>query len=66
MLYYKFNLEINEIYFRTDANQKIGTGHLSRCLSLANELRKKGAKCEFICRDLENYYRNLIKKINLN
>ena len=39
-----------EIVFRTDASLDIGTGHVTRCLTLANALRKKGAKCRFICR----------------
>lgn len=37
--------------FRTDASIEIGTGHVMRCLTLADTLAAKGAKCEFICRE---------------
>lgn len=40
------------IIFRVDASHKIGTGHVMRCLTLANELKSSGAKVSFICRDL--------------
>jgi UDP-2,4-diacetamido-2,4,6-trideoxy-beta-L-altropyranose hydrolase len=38
------------VAFRVDASQQIGTGHVMRCLSLAEELRKQGVDCRFICR----------------
>jgi UDP-2,4-diacetamido-2,4,6-trideoxy-beta-L-altropyranose hydrolase len=39
------------IALRTDASQRIGTGHLRRCLSLAQALRDEGAQVRFVCRD---------------
>ncbi|MDC1066107.1 UDP-2,4-diacetamido-2,4,6-trideoxy-beta-L-altropyranose hydrolase [Candidatus Pseudothioglobus singularis] len=48
------------IVFRTDASIKIGTGHVIRCLALAQKLKNYGADCGFICRDHDG---NLIKKI---
>ena len=39
-----------KIAIRTDASLQIGTGHVMRCLTLADELRKNGAEVEFICR----------------
>lgn len=36
--------------FRTDADMTIGTGHLIRCLALAEALRANGAECIFLCR----------------
>lgn len=48
------------VVFRCDASFLIGTGHVSRCLTLAAALKRKGATCEFVCRNLSG---NLVKKI---
>ena len=40
------------IAFRTDASVTIGTGHLSRCLTLAGNLRAQGWQTHFVCRDI--------------
>lgn len=40
-------------YIRTDSSVKIGTGHVMRCLSLAEELRASGSGVSFVCREYE-------------
>ncbi|MEA5561128.1 UDP-2,4-diacetamido-2,4,6-trideoxy-beta-L-altropyranose hydrolase [Planktothrix agardhii] len=40
-----------KVVIRVDASEQIGTGHLVRCLTLAEELRRQGAEVQFICRD---------------
>tara|TARA_B110001450_G_scaffold65306_1_gene61819 strand:+ start:2277 stop:3374 length:1098 start_codon:yes stop_codon:yes gene_type:complete len=36
--------------FRVDSSYDIGTGHIMRCVTLANALRKAGHECSFICK----------------
>jgi UDP-2,4-diacetamido-2,4,6-trideoxy-beta-L-altropyranose hydrolase len=52
-----------QIFFRVDASIEIGTGHVMRCLTLAQALKDNGANVEFICRKHKG---NLIGKIRLN
>lgn len=40
-----------KIVFRADASLQIGTGHVMRCLTLADALAARGADCLFICRE---------------
>jgi UDP-2,4-diacetamido-2,4,6-trideoxy-beta-L-altropyranose hydrolase len=40
------------IAFRVDASAQIGTGHLVRCLTLANALQSLGARATFVCRHI--------------
>lgn len=47
--------------FRVDASSIIGTGHVTRCLSLAEALRQQGADCHFICREHPGHLAGLIK-----
>lgn len=51
-----------ETVFRTDASHEIGTGHVMRCLTLADALRELGTHCRFICRDHPGNLLDLIGK----
>ena len=49
-----------KVVFRTDASTQIGSGHVMRCLTLANSIRECGGNVSFICKEHES---NLISKI---
>ena len=49
------------IAFRTDSSLRIGTGHLMRCLTLADELAGRGHDLLFICRELEGNLNALVR-----
>lgn len=40
------------IYIRTDANEKIATGHMMRCITIATEVKKMDCELMFIVSDL--------------
>lgn len=48
------------IAFRADASTEIGTGHVMRCLTLADALRSGGAETLFISRDLPGHLQDLV------
>jgi UDP-2,4-diacetamido-2,4,6-trideoxy-beta-L-altropyranose hydrolase len=50
------------VVFRADASQRMGTGHVMRCLTLADALRVRGAQVAFVCRDLDGDLMALLRK----
>lgn len=49
-----------KVAFRVDASQETGTGHLMRCLCLADQLRAGGAAVRFVSRPLPDHLRNQV------
>lgn len=50
------------IAFRCDASLQIGTGHVMRCLTVADALRGHGVDCHFICRPHKGNLIDLIRQ----
>jgi UDP-2,4-diacetamido-2,4,6-trideoxy-beta-L-altropyranose hydrolase len=50
------------VVIRVDSGAQMGSGHLMRCLSLAGELKSRGAQVRFVCRTLAG---NLIARVEL-
>lgn len=48
--------------FRADASIDIGTGHIMRCLTLADLLTASGFACRFVCRDHPGNLSALIRR----
>lgn len=48
------------VAFRADASVQIGTGHVMRCMTLADALRDYGAECLFLCRQHDGNLLDLI------
>lgn len=53
-----------KIAFRTDASLLMGSGHLMRCLTLAEALKAQGAQCHFISRAHPGHLLDLIRQKN--
>jgi len=49
------------VAFRTDASSQIGTGHVMRCLTLADALREQGAECQFVSREHDGHLMDHIR-----
>jgi len=51
-----------KVVFRVDASLEMGTGHVMRCLTLADKLKRSGHKCTFISRQQPGELTELIKQ----
>ena len=51
-----------KVVFRADASLHIGSGHVMRCLTLADALKAVGCECHFICREHPGNLISLIGK----
>jgi UDP-2,4-diacetamido-2,4,6-trideoxy-beta-L-altropyranose hydrolase len=52
---------IDQVIIRVDASLQMGTGHVMRCLTLADSLREEGATVRFICKKQNGDLRAQIK-----
>lgn len=50
------------VFFKAEANEQVGGGHLHRCLAIARELRKQNIKAEFINSETNNEALNKIRQ----
>jgi len=51
-----------QVVFRTDASRAIGSGHMMRCVTLADSLRDGGAEVAFVARAHEGNLNALLRK----
>jgi len=50
-----------KIIFRTDASLQIGSGHVMRCLTLAEALQDSGADVQFVCRKYAGNLNDMVR-----
>lgn len=50
------------VAFRTDASLQVGSGHVMRCLTLADALKAQGAQCHFISREHPGHLLEVIRQ----
>lgn len=51
-----------KVAFRVDASHDIGTGHVMRCLALAEQLQGSGGICRFVCRDFSGNMAEFVRE----
>jgi spore coat polysaccharide biosynthesis predicted glycosyltransferase SpsG len=56
--------KIRNVFFRADANSKIGSGHIVRCEIIAETIKQKDEKCNihFLVKELPDVYKEQLKK----
>jgi len=54
------------VVFRVDASQRMGTGHVMRCLTLADALRARGAHTRFVSREHTGHLLTLLRDRGLD
>ena len=54
------------ILIRVDSSNLIGSGHLMRCLTMAEQQRNNGATVTFVCRNLEGNLSGLVQEKSFN
>lgn len=52
---------VMNVVIRADASVQIGTGHVMRCLTLAEQLKERGTDVAFICREHEGHLCEFIR-----
>lgn len=50
-----------KVLMRADASRRIGSGHVMRCLALADGLRQQGAEVSFVCREAQGWLGALVE-----
>ena len=55
-------MDKKKVAFRVDSSFEIGSGHVMRCLALAEPLREQGAKIFFLCKDFEGNFNSHVEK----
>lgn len=50
-----------KVLVRADASRRIGSGHVMRCLALADGLRQQGAEVSFVCREAQGWLGALVE-----
>lgn len=52
-----------QVVIRADASTEIGTGHVMRCLTLADKFKRNGAMVQFVCREHPGHFCDLIQQM---
>ncbi len=55
-----------QVVFRADASKDIGSGHVMRCLALADAMQSAGIRPRFVCRDLPGHLADRVRARNFD